>query len=57
MGKEFGGNTHFVCVDFKNENELFSLKPGGPPPTKDNFIKGPRFRIETEMDDDDSQVT
>ncbi|CAB4038209.1 periodic tryptophan 1 homolog, partial [Paramuricea clavata] len=54
-GKEFGGYTHFVCVAFKDENELFRFKPSGPPPTQDNFIKGPRFRIVTEMDDDDPQ--
>lgn len=57
MGNEFEGNIHFVCVAFKHENEEFRLTPGASAPKLDNFIKGQRYRIETEMDDDDSQVT
>ncbi|CAB4027687.1 Hypothetical predicted protein, partial [Paramuricea clavata] len=48
----FGGNTQFVCFDFKDENENFELVPDGSAPKLDGFIQGPRYRIKSETDDD-----
>ena len=50
--KEHGGDTQFVCIDLKDENEKFQLKLDGNSPKLDGFIQGQRYRIETELDDD-----
>ena len=52
MRKELGGDTRFVCFVCEHENETFCLKPEKSSPKLDDFIKGKRYRIETESDDE-----
>jgi hypothetical protein len=54
MRYEFGGDKHFFCFAYNDENEKFCLKLGGSAPKLDGFIHGQRYRIET--DDDVYQV-
>lgn len=48
MRYEFGGDKHFVCFAYKDENEQFRLKLGRIPPKLDGFIQRERYRIETD---------
>ena len=50
---EYGGDKHFVCFAYENENETFRLKPCVSAPKFDDFIQRERYRIETESDIDD----
>jgi hypothetical protein len=50
---EYGGDKHFVCFAYQNENETFRLKPCESSPKFDDFIQRQRYRIETEFDNDD----
>jgi hypothetical protein len=47
MRYEFGGDKHFVCFSYKDENEQFRLKLGRSAPKLDGFIQRERYRIET----------
>jgi hypothetical protein len=51
--KDYGGDTHFVCQATKNDNEEFRLKPDKRAPKLDGFIQGQRYRIESEVNEDD----
>ena len=49
---EFGGDKHFVCFAYSDENETFQLKPCVSAPVLNDFIQRQRYRIETEVDYD-----
>ena len=54
---EYGGDTKFVCFDFKEKTEEFRLIPDVSPPKLDGFIKGMRYRIKTAMAEDNEEVS
>ncbi|XP_028398389.1 uncharacterized protein LOC114521994 [Dendronephthya gigantea] len=49
---EYGGDTKFVCFDFKEKTEEFRLISDVSPPKLDGFIKGMRYRIKTNDEND-----
>ena len=52
LRNEFGGDTQFVCFAFTDKNEQFRLKPCVSSPILNGFMRGERYRIETECDND-----
>ena len=54
---EYGGDTKFVCFDFKEKTEEFRLKSGVSSPKLDGFIQGMRYRIESAMEVGNEEVS
>ena len=56
MREELGGDKHFTCFACENKKTKIRLREDICAPKSDGFIHGKRYRIETNVENDDNET-